>query len=400
MIKIYLKLLFILLVTFGIKAKAQCTGCTINITGLDAANHLVSSGQTMCVSSTGTVTGLITIGPGGTLCNQGKIGSTNVWIAGGTFKNYGTINTYSVTISSAGTFTNYATALIDSLWITNANTTYINNGTHTGVAFAVTNHGAAVNSGTISVYDHADSLASFINNGTLDISHDFATSYTAAFTNNGNVTVGNDYANSYNSTYTNNNYMRVTRDFFNATGAGFTTKCMMVVNGDWYNSANVFGPALTSCGGFSVTGGTYNTGTIGSASTHIDICDAGHPALGLDGPSGTIAGTTTYCTCANVCALVVTGIKEEIKNTTTITTIYPNPASSSVTVKLNTKDNEVLFVEVRDMMGRIIFTQNYLAIIGENEMKLNVNSFAAGTYVLNITNSHQQQSKQLFSVSK
>lgn len=397
MIKIYSTLLFIAALAFGIKAQAQCSGCTVNITGLDGANHLVSSGQTMCISPTGTVTGLITVMSGGTLCNQGNINSTNVLIAGGTFKNYGTINTYSVTVASAGTFTNYANALIDSLWITQANSSYINNSTQTGTAFAVSDNATAVNNGTITVYDHADSLASFTNNGTIQISHNFATAYNANYTNNGSITVGHDYGNSYSSTFTNNNTMVITNDFYNSNSATFYAKCMMNVNRDWYNSAYVYGPTA-SCGGFNVTGGTYNTGQLGYAGTYLDMCDAGHPTLGIDGPGGTIASTTTYCNCNNTCS-TVTGIKE-IKSSTSISTIYPNPVSSTVTVKLNTKENEVLFVEVRDMMGKTVFTQHFMALMGENDMKLNVSSLAAGTYILNVTNSQQQQSKQLFSVSK
>ncbi len=395
--KIYSKLVLIVLIAFNVKANAQCSGCTINITGLDASNHFVSSGQTMCISPTGTVTGLITVAPGSALCNQGKINSTNVLIAGGTFRNYGTIDTYSITVSSAGTFTNYGTALIDSLWITNANSTYVNNSTQNGTAFAVSNNASAINNGTISVYDHADSMGVFTNNGTINISHDFATAYNANYTNNGSITVGHDYANSYSSTFSNNSVMTINNDFYNSNLATFFTRCMMSVNHDWYNSAGIAGP-VTNCGGFNVAGGTYNTGTLGNSTTHLDICDAGHPALGIDGPGGTIAGTTTYCSCNNTCA-TVTGIKD-IKSSTSINAIYPNPSSSIITVKLNTKDNEVLFIEVRDMMGKLIFTQNYLALTGDNDMKLNVSSFAPGTYILNVTNSQQQQSKQLFSVSK
>jgi len=401
--KIYSALFLLIAMTFGMKVNAQCSGCTINVTGLDAANHIISSGQTMCISATGTVTGLVTVTAGGTLCNQGKIGSTNVLIAGGTFKNYGTIDTYSVTVSSAGTFTNFATALIDSLWITQANSSFINIGTQTGTAFAITENASATNNGTMTVLNHGDSLGTFINNGNMTISNDCAHSYTSTCINNGNMTINRDFVTSYGTTFTNNGYMNVMRDFFNVYGANFTTKCMINIGRDWWNttSASIYGPALTSCGGFSVTGATYNQATLGSSTTHIDICDAGHPAGNLDAPGGTIAVTTTYCSCTNSCVMVNVGVKElEKQNSVFIETIYPNPTSNTLNIKMTNKESETLLVEVMDLMGKIISTKTYAVSVGANDLQLNVNTFAQGTYVLSITDSKQLQAKRLFSVTK
>lgn len=418
--KIFSLILLIILVANNVGA--QCSGCTANITGLDNNPYFISSGVTICVAPTGTMTGLITIDAGGTLCNQGKIQSTNLWVKGGTLKNYGTIDTYSVLVSTAGTFTNYSTALIDSLMITNPNSSYVNNGTQTGTAFTTADHATTVNSGTITVYDMWDTIASFYNTNKINVTHDFGNAYSSSFTNTGNLTVTNDMANTYTSTCTNNgnfsvtrdfynttsgnftnsNYMNITRDFFNTTSANFTTKCMMQVSRNWYNttSANVYGPA-TSCGGFSVTGTTGNSANIGSSTTHLDICDAGHPTFGLDGPGGTINGTTTYCSCANTCSVVSVGIKELVKESSIlISTIYPNPSTNAVIIKLNSQELETLMVEVRDMMGKIIMTKSLKVSIGENETELNVTGLAQGTYILSITDSHQLQSKRLFSVSK
>jgi hypothetical protein len=438
--KIYSTLLLIALTLIGFKSSAQCSGCTTNITGLDVGSHIVGAGQTLCVASTGTMTGLITVSAGGTLCNQGKIQSTNLWVAGGTLKNYGTIDTYSVLVSAAGTFTNYANAYIDSLLIINPNSSYVNNGTQVSTAFATADNATSLNANSITTYDMWDSIGVVTNNGFITINHNFGNAYGSSFTNNstiavsysmanmyssttnnnGNITVNSDFSNSYNSNFTNNgnltfnqdfgnyetavflnnNYMKVTRDYYNATSSNFTTKCMIDVNRDWYNSANVYGPT-TSCGGFNVTGITLNSGTIGSGSTHIDICDAGHPTFGIDGPGGSINGTTTFCTCNNNCSMVSVGIKEAVKmSNVMINTIYPNPAKDILTIKLNNPDAENLMIEVRDMMGRTIFTKSIKVSIGENETEINVSNLAQGTYILNITDSHQLQSKQLFNVTK
>ena len=388
------------LIAFTLKTNAQCTGCTTNITGLDAAPHIITAGQVFCIAPTGTVTGQITVSVGGTLCNQGTINSFNLWIAGGTLKNYGSLTTHNLLVSTAGTYTNYATTIIDSLLIENPSSTYINNGSQTNDAFAVADNGTVVNNGTINTLLMADSIGNFTNNGVINITGlGFSNAYTSNFINNGNITISLDFANSYSSNFTNNNYMNVGRDWYNSTSANFTTKCMMSVGRDWFNSSNVYGPT-TSCGGFNITGNSLNSGLIGSASTHIDLCDAGNPVLGIDGPGGTIINTTTYCNCVNNCALI-TGIKEtQAQSNVLIETLFPNPTSHTLNIKLNNKVNETLLVEIKDMMGKIIVTKTYQASIGENETNINVSSLSQGTYILSIIDSHQLHSKRLFNVTK
>lgn len=379
MLKIYTKTIILFLLAFGIKTNAQCTGCTINVTGLDAANYVITSGQTLCVASTGTMTGLITISYNGTLCNEGTINSTNLWVSGGTFNNYGTVNTNSVLVSSAGSFTNSGTALIDSLLITEVYSAYLNTGTQIGTALAITVNASAVNTGSINVYNMGDSLG--------------------LFTNSGNLTITNDFYNSYSSNFTNNNYMKIAHNFYNSTSATFRPNCMMLVQNDWYNSAYIYRPS-TGCGGFNITGASYNSGVIGYTGAAVDICDAGHPAFGLDGAGGTINANTTYCSCTNDCS-IITGVKETIKESSVlISTIFPNPASDNLTVTLKNNQSEILTIEVRDMMGRTVMTKSFNVNTGNNDTELNVSNLAQGTYILSVTDSHQLQTKRLFSVVK
>lgn len=398
--KIYTNAVILFLLAFSYNASAQCSGCTISVTGLDTSPHIVASGQVFCIAPTGTVTGDITVMSGGTLCNQGTMNSFNLWIAGGTLKNYGMLNTNNVLVESAGTYTNNGTSIIDSLFIRYASSSYINNGTQTSDAFAIAEYATVINTGTINAILVADSLATITNNGNISITGDgFSNAYSSTFINNGNLTINNDFANSTSSNFTNNNYMNVMRDFYNATSANFTTKCMVSVGRDWFNSSNVYGPTI-GCGGFNITGSSLNSGVIGSLSTHIDICDAGQPFSGIDWNSGTIANTTSYCTCVNSCA-VVTSIKESVYETSVIiNSIFPNPSSSNITVKLNHTKTEALLIEVRDMMGKTQFTKNYNASIGENNTDINVSQLAQGTYILTITDSNELQTKRLFTVVK
>lgn len=378
---IYLFLLSFLL-SLSMNLNAQCTSCTITISSNDPANHIISAGQTMCITSTGTSTGLITITTGGTLCNQGTINSSNLWVQGGTFNNYGTITTTNVLTSSAGTFNNYGNADIDSLLIMQTNSLYINSGTVTNIRFAVTSNASATNSGNIT--------ADFMGDSTC-----------LAFNNYGNLTVNFDFGNAYNSNFSNHGYVKIMRDFYNSYGSNFNVgNCMITVGRDWYNSATISGLA-GACGGFNIAASSLNSGTIGSiGGPVVDLCDAGHPALGIDAPGGTIASNTTYCTCTNNCVLVA-GIHEAAaQSSVLIQSIYPNPVANNLTIELNNNESELLQIEIVDMLGRKQISNSYKANIGGNKTSVNVSDLAQGTYILKITDSHQLQATQMFNVTK
>jgi hypothetical protein len=106
---------------------------------IKSLNQIISAGQTLCISPTGTVTGLITVTTGGSVCNEGNINSSNFWVAGGTLRNYGNITVGNLLVSSAGTFTNYSVTDADSLLVTDASSNYINNGTQINKAFCSSN---------------------------------------------------------------------------------------------------------------------------------------------------------------------------------------------------------------------------------------------------------------------
>jgi hypothetical protein len=376
----YSGILFIAMLTLGLNANAQCSSCTSTITGMDASNHVVNSGTTLCISSTGTATGLITVAPGGILCNEGTINSTNLWVAGGTLTNHGTINTDKILTSGQGYFYNYGTVTMDSLLITNIYSLLSNTGSITGIRLGNSDYSSITNMGNITVDYMGDSAASFTN----DVS--------------GSLIVNYDFANAYNSGFFNYGYYKVMRDFYNSTGSTFETTCMGIVGRDWYNTGIILGPN-SSCGGFSIAGGSYNTGTIGSASTHVDICDAGNPSLGLDGPGGTIATTTTYCACSNACTQL-TGIANVESGDVMIGNIYPNPAVNSISVKFSSKNPGTLKVEVYDMIGKMQISSQMNAVSGDNKCEIEISKLAQGTYILNLIDEEQLRSKQLFTVQK
>lgn len=383
--KNYFKFLALGFFAFTMNANAQCTGCTTTISGADASNYIVASGQTLCIAATGNASGLITVNTGGTVCNQGTISSSYFWVNGGGLRNYGTINVSNLLVSNMGFFYNYAagTSTHDSILITNTSSKLYNYGTMTTIRLGNSDLAEVNNSGSITADYIGDSAASFNNQ---------ATAY---------VKVNVDFYNAYGSTAINAGYIDIDRDFINSTSSTFETFCMMSVGRDWYNTATIFGPPTAQpCGGFNIAGGSYNSGSLGNSITHIDICDAGNPPLGLDGPGGTIATTTTYCSCSNVCTIPA-GINETIgQSSVLIQNIYPNPTSSSLTIELRNKQSEELVVEVLDMIGRKQSSTTINSIVGLTTSAIDVSKLAQGMYVLSITDSKKMQSKQLFSVVK
>lgn len=389
--------IIILSILFSLKTHAQCSSCTTNITGLDASNHIISAGQVFCIAPTGTVTGLITVSVGGVLCNQGKMTSTDIWIAGGTFYNYGTINAHNVLVSSAGTYTNYFNSTIDSMLITGTGSSYKNSGTLNNHAFGIADHAVANNAGTINTLLLADSVSNFVNNGTINVLNGLSNAYNSTFSNNGNLTITNDLSNAYNSNFFNYNYMSVGRDFANSNTSLFTTICMIPIGRDWYNSATLYTGSSTACGGFSVTGLTLNSGSVGTSGTSMDICDAGHPVLGMDGPGGTITNVT-YCSCINSCSSSV-GIKEQNSNEL-ISSIYPNPASNLLSVKLNHTGAGIIKISIVDVLGKIVLTKIVEVTSNDNVIEIPVSNLSEGTYVLTMSDAKGQQVNKIVTVVK
>lgn len=382
-------ILILSLINFTKFASAQCTGCTTTISGLNTTNQIISAGQTLCISSTGTVTGLITVSAGGSVCNEGSITSSNFWVAGGSLRNYGNINVSNLLVSAAGTFTNYSVTDADSLLITDASSNYINNGTQINKAFAVAINANAINNGTVNSILMYDSIGVYVNNGTINLSGSLGTDYTSNFTNNGNLNIALDLGNGHNSIFTNNKFITIQRDFLNGSSANFITNCIINVGRNWYNDATITGAPLSSCGGFSITGLSGNTGTIGSAISHVDMCDVGHPTFGLDGPGGTIASTTTYCTCMNTCIEIV-GIKE-IKNTLN-SIFYPNPANDKLNIEVNSQSIEVIEISITNLFGELVFK----TLTSQNEKsQINLSDFKNGLYFITVKQNNNSTTQKI-----
>ncbi len=347
-----------MLCALQLAGQAQCTSCTTTITTNDPTNHLITTGTTLCIAAGGTCTGLIEVA-GGTLCNQGMINNHNLEVdGGGILNNYGTITADSLLVIGSGSVLNNYSNLTDT-------------------RLAVTNHGAINNAGgTITCAVFGDSLATLVNNG--------------------NFTTTGIFSSGYSASVTNGSYMRVGANFYNGYSASFYTACMVIVKGAWYNSATITGPTGSGCGGFSITSGSYNSGTVGAAGQHVDICDASHPAGGITGNSGTMTGVT-FCTCTNSCP--ASGIVSYAAPATGMfKNLYPNPSTTAINLGLRLVDAGNVEVRVYDVLGKQRFSKQYTFVTGDNLLTVDVSSLEAGLFLVSVTDSKGSREMKSFEV--
>ncbi len=316
---------------------AQCTtGCSSTVNGTSTLNYYIPAGQKLCIAPNGTVTGIISVS-GGTLCNQG------------------TITTSKVLVASGGRYENYGSASIDSLLVTGNNSTFVNNGTTTHVRMATANLAVSTNNNSMQANYIGDSLGTFYNNGSIVIHQSMYNAYNSVFQNSGPLTIS--------------------QDFYNSTGATFSSKCMVTVSHDWYNSATITGQG-TTCGGFKITNGSYNSGTVTTSAGPVDLCDLGN-TTGIDANSGTISSGVTYCQCTNTCTATPMGVNELSRAEQM--SLYPNPAGNMVHLRYSKMPDTI---ELYDAMGQQVLLLPRNQHFQAGEASLSLEGLPPGIYLL------------------
>lgn len=307
------------LVVVTVYATGSCSGCTIFVSTNNSSNYTVSSGQKLCITSTGTVTGTITLN-GGTICNQGTFTPGTFNYTTGVFDNYGNATTGSISLTNSATLTNYSGGTLTisgTLSMNNSAASFINHGTatitgaQTKSGGTITNDGSLTfnsstgqsggtytNSGTISCTDLTINGGTFDNNtpGSISVNGNFVNSGTASG-NSGTITCTGNFSNS---------------GTFNLNG-GFISSV------DFTNNGTIHGPGTgNGCATIKATGTTTNSGTIDA---YADVCDATPPTgtIKIDINSGTVTNVS-YCTCCLLNTPTITGTNTICSGTSTTLT--------------------------------------------------------------------------------
>ncbi|MBI2271341.1 MAG: hypothetical protein HYU69_13440 [Bacteroidetes bacterium] len=89
-----------------------CTGCTITVSTVDGGTYTITTGQKLCVTSTGLLQGTITLN-GGTICNEGVVHPSAFTFTDGTFNNYGQLKYDGILlVSNSSVLNNYNDGVI------------------------------------------------------------------------------------------------------------------------------------------------------------------------------------------------------------------------------------------------------------------------------------------------
>jgi len=149
-----MRIVIIFLFLIGLLKAQDCNTCNIHVNDSDFSTYTVSTGQTLCIDSAGSVFGKIVLS-GGLICNKGFLNPSEISILSGTIINSGNITLSSSLITSSGT----SITVLESSVI-NVAGEFINNGS------SITNLGFINISGSIS-----NNGGSFINNNVINCSH-------------------------------------------------------------------------------------------------------------------------------------------------------------------------------------------------------------------------------------
>jgi hypothetical protein len=89
------------------------------------------------------------------------------------------------------------------------------------------------------------------------------------------------------------------------------------------------------------------------------------------------------------------GITENKADVLNNSSIYPNPAQNSATLKLNLTGTSKVQVNVLNTVGQIVKTTEAQGQIGTNSINLDLSGLASGIYLVNIKADNASATKKL-----
>ncbi|MDX2284126.1 MAG: T9SS type A sorting domain-containing protein [Bacteroidia bacterium] len=338
-------LLMLLLQPAGVTS--ACGPCTTTISSISTATINPSSGDVICITSSGEFRGVIrrnsSSGSGTvTICNEGKIQnatlefnkgvniihnygtlepasfqfnsgtSTNtvtshagasskfasfqLYTSGTKFNNYGSFTAGSFTLSSGAAFVNHAGGTASSSTIeVNSNSSLENAGTwNANGNVRVNSNGSLQNNNTLSITGNIENNGEFDSDGELSAGGNIQMNGSSRTGLSGSVSIaGNVEAN---KELAQSGLMDIGGNL-TVNGSGrITVSGIISVDGNLTNNGQLNGPAVASgnWGRINVSGNSTQNGG-GKLQYNLDVCDAGLPPGGLDVNYGSKQSSVTHC---------------------------------------------------------------------------------------------------------
>lgn len=109
---------------------------------------------------------------------------------------------------------------------------------------------------------------------------------------------------------------------------------------------------------------------------------------------GTFAGDNgTPSVSVQITSPISSGVNELAENVQI--QLSPNPTPSTVSVWLNSKVSKVLKIQITDISGRIVLSENWSVTMGQNQRLLDMHTFAKGAYMVQIVDNQNIISKKI-----
>ena len=76
-------------------------------------------------------------------------------------------------------------------------------------------------------------------------------------------------------------------------------------------------------------------------------------------------------------------------------TVWPNPARETINYQFASTTNQTCLVQLVDLQGRIVYTQNMLGGSATVQGTINTSSYSKGVYFLNLSQGNQKIHKKV-----
>jgi hypothetical protein len=165
-------------------------------------------------------------------------------------------------------------------------------------------------------------------------------------------------------------------------------------NNNNYVSINFLGDNITLTGGtiYRVWAGNYASTT----PVYFGAAQKTAPQISfLQFEGGANANTIFYTDDAPMISLFETTAGIEENNFISSVSMYPNPTTSSTSVKFVANQISEANVEVSDVTGKVVSNSVINTVVGSNSIEINTVEFAAGMYTVSIVSNGSKTTRQL-----
>lgn len=246
--------------------RAQCTSCDVTISSTHSGSLSLSYGQRLCITSTGSVTGSVSLAGNVNVCNEGSFTPSTLSTAWGvSFDNGGTME-FPSNINITNYLNNSGNLTVNGNLTSNSGKP-ISNTSSINVTGYLSNQGDLTNSGTLEVDGYYNNGKVLVNTGAIVVGGIFTNSSSggASGTNSGTMTIGDDFVNQNPFNNQLGGVITVADDFNNSSsgGASFTNSGTLTVGDDFTNTND-----LTNNGTLNVSGDFENSNSGGASLTN------------------------------------------------------------------------------------------------------------------------------------